>query len=154
MTSWEGSDPLPFLRLMSVITGPIPHYQNVPINAQFYEPGRFVIAGITRGIETIVETTLDHNFVIGQEVRLVIPYNFGSYQLNQRKGFVLSIPTTNTVVTTINSVDADPFSVPSSLFEQAQIVAIGNVNTGAQNNQGRINNTTYVPGSFINISPA
>jgi len=35
----------------------------------------------------------------------------------------------------------------------AQILAIGDVNQGAINSLGRRNNGTFIPGSFIDISP-
>jgi hypothetical protein len=35
----------------------------------------------------------------------------------------------------------------------AQIIATGDVNSGQTNSDGRTQNITYVPGSFINISP-
>lgn len=216
--------------LTGVISYPIPPYQNLPIESQFYQPRRFVIEDITLGITTLVTTTVDHDYVIGQQVRLLIPSIFGSYQLNYAFGYVLSIPTDSSVVIGIDSVGANAFisspytaditnisqaasavvtannsftagqtvvfsevggmteinglsgvitvrsstmftvSINSLAFtayssdgiaslvnvpqNQAQIIAIGDVNTGTVNSNGRTNQTTYIPGSFIDISPA
>lgn len=227
-----GKCPLPW-GFMTVLTGvisyPIPAYQNVPIEPQFYQPRRFVISDIALGQTTLVTTSTDHDYVIGQQVRLIIPAIFGSYQLNETFGYVLSIPTTSSFVVSIYSIGADAF-IPSpytatitnitqatsavvtannnfhvgqtvvfssvggmteinGLFgiitvrsptvftvaintltftpygsggiaslagvpqNQAQTLAIGDANTGQVNASGRTNQSTFIPGSFIDISP-
>ena len=142
----------------SVITYPIPPYQNPPIEPQNYKPRVFVISDIALGLTTVVTTTVDHDYVIGQEVRLLIPNKYGSRLLNEKKGIVLTIPSSDSVEININSIYADAFiASPTFLpFESktlAQIIAIGDVNSGAINSTGRINTGTFIPGSFINISP-
>jgi hypothetical protein len=138
---------------MTVISYPIPPYQNVPINAQYFQPSQFFISAITLGQTTTVTTTVDNNYTIGQLVRFIIPQSFGIRQLNEQEGYVLSIPNPNQVVVAIDSSFYDPF-VSSSATTQPQILAAGDINSGFQNSQGRFNNGTYVPGAFINISPA
>lgn len=136
-----------------VISYPIPPFQNFPINDEYYTPSRFVIAAVTLGETTIITTSVAHDYVVGQEVRLIIPPSFGCRQLNQSRGFVLSIPSTTQVEVTINSLrNVDPY-IASSATTVAQILAIGDVNTGVINSQGRINNGAFIPGSFIDISP-
>lgn len=137
---------------MTVISSPFPAYQNLPIEPQFYQPSRFVISAITLGMTTTVTTTVNNNYTIGQQVRLIIPPSFGCRQLNEQSGYVLSIPNPNQVVISINSVGYDPY-IASSAHTQAQILAIGDVNSGQTNSNGRNSNLTYIPGSFINISP-
>jgi hypothetical protein len=138
----------------TVVSYPIPAYSNVPIESKFYQPSRFVISAISLGLTTIVSTTAAMNYVVGQLVRLIIPPSFGSIQLNEAKGYVLSIPTSTQVVLSINSsMNVDAYIASSSLVESAQILAIGDVNTGTTNTSGRTNTGTYIPGSFINISP-
>lgn len=138
-----------------VLTYPIPAYQNTVPEPEFYIPSRFEIEDVTLGLTTIVTTTLDHNYVIGQECRLLIPSYFGSFQLNEVKGNVISIPADDQVELTIDSsINVDPFIASSQTYPAvAQIVAIGDFNSGAINNSGRIQNITYTPGSFRNISP-
>jgi len=139
----------------SVLSYPIPAYQNTVPEPEFYIPSRFVIEDIDLGLTTIVTTTLDHNYVIGQECRLLIPSAFGSFQLNEVKGNVLSIPQSDQVELSIDSLrNVDPFIASSETYPSvAQIVAIGDFNSGAINSNGRIQNKTYIPGSFRNISP-
>lgn len=138
---------------MAVISFPIPLYSNVPINAQFYQPSQFFISGITLGMTTIVTATTNMNYVIGQEVRLLIPPSFGSIQLNGATGFVISIPSTTQVEINIDSTLSDPFILSSSIVQSAQIIAIGDSNNGVQSNTGRATALTNVPGAFVNISP-
>ncbi len=217
------------MTLTGVISYPIPAYSNVPIEPQFYQPSRFVISAITRGQTTLITTSVDHNYVVGQAVRLLIPQLFGSFQLNEAQGLVLSIPSSTQVVVNIDSsfvdafiaspytatitnitqfitptvtatnaflrgnsivfsgvggmtqinglvgsivtvsptsftinIDTTGFSAYGSggvatLFNvpqtQAQILAIGDINSGITSSTGRVQPTTNIPGSFINISP-
>lgn len=135
------------------IVGPIPPYSNVPINPQFFLPSQFFIANITLGVQTTVTTTINHNYVIAQSIRLIIPPTFGCRQLNEAQGLVLSIPAPNQVVVSINSsMNVDPFT-PSSATTKPQILAIGDISNGQINSNGRSQNITFIPGSFINISP-
>jgi len=135
-----------------VISYPIPPYSNVPINAEYYEPNRFVITAITQGQTTIVTTSVDQNFVIGQLVRLIIPPPYGIRQLNEQEAYVISIPAANQVELAIDSSFMDPFK-SSTFTTQPQILPIGDIGNGTQNSTGRISTGTFIPGSFINISP-
>ena len=137
---------------MTVISYPIPPYSNLPINAQYYEPSRFFISDITLGPTTIVTTTEDNNYVIGQLVRLIIPNSFGTRQLNEQEAYVISIPNPDQVELDIFSSNYDPF-ISSSATTQPQILAIGDTNTGTINPNARASTGTYIPGAFINVSP-
>ena len=136
----------------SIITYPTPLYSNVPINAQYYQPSRFVISNITRGGTTTVTTTVGHNYVIGQQVRFIIPPSFGIIQLNKITGFVIGIPATNQVVVDIDSHLMDAY-IASSATTVAQMLAVGDINSGVTNSSGDSSTGTYIQGSFINISP-
>lgn len=138
----------------SVFPGPIAPENNPPVNIFNYQPRVFDIAAIVLGTTTLVTTTVNHNYVVGQYVRLLIPSTYGSVQLNEQPGFVTSIPAANEVVIDINSTNANAF-IPSPSYGPTppQIVAIGDVNGGQINTSGRVSNKTYIPGSFINISP-
>ena len=136
----------------TVITYPIPLYQNLPIEKCWYKPRQFFISAISLGFLTTVTTTFEHDYVIGQLVRLIIPNGFGSRQLNEMLGFVTSIPAENQVVIDLNSSNADPFITNAAIFTQPQIVAVGDINTGEINPCGP-NIKPWIPGSFRNISP-
>lgn len=134
-----------------VISYPIPAFQNLPIEAQFYQPSRFVITAISLGFITTVTTSVAHNYVISQQVRLIIPPAYGSRQLNESFGYVISIPSSTQVEIAINSVGVDAFKNPGT-GTVAQILAIGDISEGAINASGPMSTGTYIPGSFINVS--
>jgi hypothetical protein len=137
-----------------VLSYPIPPYANLPIEPQFYLPDEFVVSAISLGPTTIITTTVNMNFVIGQLVRLIIPGQFGSYQLNGKEAYVISIPMPNQVELELNSIsNVDAFVSSTYMIQQPQIIAVGDVNNGSINSNGRTNTITYIPGSFINISP-
>lgn len=137
-----------------VRNGPQAPFNNVPIHAEYYQPSDFVITAISLGVSTTITTSVNHNYVIGQLVRLHIPDNYGCIQLNEATGYVLSIPAANQVVVAIdsslgvNQFKANPTYGPT----KPQISAIGDTNSGPINTS-RVNQTTFISGSFINISP-
>ncbi len=138
---------------MSYFSGPTPPFNNPPIHPEYFEPSRFVISGVTLGKTTLVTTTVNNNYVIGQLVRLIIPKTFGCVQLNEISGYVLSIPSSNQVELDIDSSRNVNQYIASSANTQAQILAIGDTNTGIISSTGINIPTTNIPGSFINISP-
>lgn len=140
------------------MTGPHPAYNNPPIQPQFFQPSRFVISAITQGETTVVTTSDTQNYVVGQVVRMLIPQAYGSFQLNNKQGLVISLPSTTEVEIDIDSTHYDPF-VPSPPTQTQnlslpQIVAIADYNSGNINANGNKTTSTLIPGSFINISPA
>lgn len=137
-----------------VISYPIPIYQNVPIREDFYKPRRFDIEEITLGRTTIVETTVDHDYVIGQQVRLIIPASCGCIQLNEVKAYVIEIPSQIEVRLDLDtSVGVDQYITSTDPMVVAQILAIGDINQGAINTNGRFSTSPLIPASFQNISP-
>ncbi len=135
-----------------LLNGPIPAYNNPPIEPQNFKPSRFLITSIMLGKSTFVTTSVNLNYVIGQECRLIIPQGYGCRQLNEITGLVLSIPNPNEVELDINSLGGDPF-IAANLRQEPQILAIGDINTGATNRHGRNHLHTTIPGAFKNISP-
>jgi len=109
-----------------------------------YEPGVNFITAITTGTTTTIDTTDAHNMVVGQEVAFRIPTAWGTTQLNSLPnnvtpgspiyGYVIAVTDYNTVVVNINSTgftafnSNQPFAAAGQNF--AQIVAVGDVNTG------------------------
>lgn len=137
-----------------LIFGPIAPENNPPINPQWYIPSTFNISAITLGPTTTVTTTKNHNYVIGQLTRLLIAQPFGAQQLNEQQAIVIGIPAANQVVLQLNSTNSNPFVAnPTLNLTQPQIVAVGDVNSGTINPNGRQNTGTFIPGSFIDISP-
>lgn len=139
--------------MSSVISYPVPSYSNPPIEPQYYQPRQFFISAISLGQTTTVTTTVDHDYVIGQQVRFIIPKSFGTRQLNEQQGYVIDLPASDQVTVSIDSSSYDTF-VLSSATTRPQIMAIGDINSGIINSNGNLDTGTYILGSFINISPA
>lgn len=136
-----------------VISYPIPPYQNVPIHPEYFKPRRFVILDITLGFQTIVTTTENMDYAIGQQIRLLIPASFACYQLNETTGYIIDIPALNQVTTNIDSlINVDNY-IASSDPNNAQIIAIGDINNGYINYRAQKIHNPGIPGSFRNISP-
>jgi hypothetical protein len=139
---------------MSFFSGPTPPYNNPPIEPQFFQPSRFDIQDIILGQTTIIRTVQEHNYALGQTVRLLIPRPYGSSQLNGLQAIVINVITDQAIELDLDSsLNVNEFIQNPITSDVAQIVAIGDVNSGAINFQGRSNTLTFVPGSFINISP-
>jgi len=135
-----------------VISYPTPLYSNPPIQADFFEPSRFVITAVTLGQTTTVTTLANMNYVIGQQVRLFIPTGYGCTQINGKTGYVLSLPSANQVEISIDSSqNVNPF-IAASLNNAPAITAIGDVNSGIISSTGANIPSTNIPGAFINIS--
>lgn len=135
-----------------IIQGPIAPYSNVAVQPQNFKPKKFDISAISLGNITTVTTIFDMDYVIGQEVRLIIPPGYGSRELNEIQGFVIAIPAANQVNLNINSIGVNSF-ILAGLSDKAQILAIGDVNTGQLNEHGPKHTKPWIPGSFRNISP-
>lgn len=110
-----------------------------------YAPGVNVISAITTGTTTTIDTTDAHNFVVGQEVAFRVPTAWGTQQLNSLPnqtipgspiyGYVIAVTDYNTVVVNIDSTAYTAFNSNQTFasfvgLSFAQIVAVGDVNTG------------------------
>lgn len=110
-----------------------------------YVPEDNVITAITLGNTTTIQTSMYHNFEVGQEVAFRIPNQWGTTQLNSLPnvvipgspiyGYVVSITDNWTFVVNINSSAFTAFTtniavanVPGLTFPQ--VVPVGDVNTG------------------------
>jgi hypothetical protein len=148
---WRNSPPF-FMSSPPLILGPIPPYNNPPIEPQFFKPSQFFITILITGENTTVTTSIPHNYIIGQLCRLLIPNGYGCTALDEQTGYVITIPSPTQVILNINSQNINDF-ISASLVQKPQIVAIGDISTGAINANGINSTLTYIPGSFLNISP-
>lgn len=139
------------------ISGPIALYNNPPPNPQYFQPWRFAISGVTLGVTTTITVTVpsstELNYEVGQLVRLIIPPTFGCRQLNGRTGYVLSVTDPDQVEVGIDSSLGVDAYIASSATTPAQILPIGDINSGQINSNGLNVSLVAIPGSFINISP-
>jgi hypothetical protein len=147
-----GAIPLFWIYMTSIIKGPVAPFSNLPIHAEYFQPSQFFISAITLGQTTTVTTTANDNYVVGQLVRFIIPPTFGTRQLNGQTGYVISLPAANQVQVAINSTGFDAF-ISDTAKTQPQLLPVGDVNSGQTNSNGITSILTFIPGSFINISP-
>ena len=138
----------------SPFPGPTAPESNPPIEPQWFKPSLFVIADISLGATTTVTTETNHNYVIGQQIKLLIPPTYGAQQINGQTGYVISIPSSDEVVVTINSLGINAF-IPNPSYGPTppQIAAIGDVNSGIISTTGTNISDPLLPGSFSNTSP-
>ncbi len=112
-----------------------------------YFPGVSFISAITTGATTTIDTTTNHNLVVGQEVAFRIPPEWGTVEMNTPTAlgqpvyaYVTSVTDANTVVLDLNSSSFTAFnsnpSVAAALsgLSFPQMVAVGDKNTGALTN--------------------
>jgi hypothetical protein len=124
-----------------------------------YLPEDNYVDAITLGTTTTVQTTMYHNFQVGQEIAFRIPQPYGTTQLNSLPnvvipgspiyGYVVSVTDNWTFVCSINSSAYTAFNVnqPFANFpglQHPQVLGVGDVNTGGQ---------TIYPGSPLYPSP-
>lgn len=72
------------------------------------------IESITQANPMVVTTSVDHGYQVGQNIRFIIPGNFGMSQLNTVNCDILEV-TSNTITCDLDSTNFYPFSYPSPL---------------------------------------
>jgi len=120
---------------------------------KYFKPRRFNITNVTLGIQTLITTSDNVDYVIGQNVRLLIPSGYGCIQLNESESFVIDIPSPNQVLLALDSSQNVDQYISAGLKQQPQINAIGDINSGAINACGNLHTSITIPGAYKNISP-
>jgi hypothetical protein len=98
------------------------------ITPPYYYPPRATITAITAANPIVVTTSINHGYVVGQQVRLRVSSAFGMVQANNLQGVITAV-TANTL--TIGSIDASAFTafawpaVTSLPFTHAYVEPIG-----------------------------
>jgi hypothetical protein len=135
-----------------------------------YIPEACTITAITQATSAVITTSVNHSFVVGQEVAFTIPSQWGMVQLSTayylrnisngipQQAYVTAV-TANTVTVNINSTGFTAFSYPTSAItalgvSPAQIMAIGDQNTGYTYTNAQVpylgikNGVIGIPGAF------
>lgn len=124
-------------------------------NSGTYIPFKCNISSISQGSSTVVTTSVDHGFIVGNQVQFSIPKAYGMTQLNGKKGLVLSF-TSNTITVNIDSSSFDPFVTPSVIpliiYDPAEVLPIGDQNVGYSVVAG-VAPSLQIPGTFRNTYP-
>ena len=120
-----------------------------------YIPFKCTITAITQGTTTVVTTSVNHGFVVGNQVQFNIPEQWGIFQLNGLKGLILSI-TSNTITVNIDSTKFDAFITPvvvsPTVVDTPEVIPIGDQNTGYLLPGGSAP-TLQIPGTYRNTYP-
>ncbi len=136
---------------------PLTRYNLGLFNSGTYTPFVCDIAAIVTGQNTLVTTSVNHAFVIGQEVQFFIPPVWGMIQLDQMTGYVTAIPTSNEFTVNIDSLGFNAFIIPTPspfvVITPAQVAGIGDFNTGTVSPGGIPSNPNTIPGAFQNQFP-
>jgi hypothetical protein len=129
-----------------------------------YLPEDNVVSAVTTGSTTTIQTTMYHNFEVGQEIAFRIPAIWGPTGLNSLPnllipgspvyGYVTSVTDNWTFVCSINSTSftafTDNFTMTSSTLPgltYPQVLAVGDVNSGG-NISGFSTTQPYPPPQF------
>lgn len=95
-----------------------------------FQPAMRTISEITNANPAVVTTYIDHQYITGTIVRLIVPPGFGMLQANQLTGAIIVL-THNTFSINIDTTNFDIFILPSLFPEDyysAQVVPIGEDN--------------------------
>lgn len=81
------------------------------VSNQFY-PRKAFINAITNAQNAVVTFTANHDYIVGEIVSFRVTANFGMFELNRKRGKVLSI-TADTITVDIDTSLFTPFSFAS-----------------------------------------
>lgn len=116
-----------------------------------YTPFVTGISAITQANPAVITTSVNHGFVIGNEVTFQIPNGWGMLQLNGLSGYITAI-SSNTITVNINTSTFDAFVVPAtSHISPAQVIPAGDANFGYQSNGNIQPQFITIPGA--NVAP-
>jgi hypothetical protein len=103
------------------------------INAQdrFYPKSRLITA-ITLATSAVITMSVTHGYTVGQQVRIIVPSEFGMTQINGLLGTITAVTSgsTNTITVDIDSSGFTAFAYPTSAIAASgvsfpQVVPVG-----------------------------
>jgi hypothetical protein len=100
------------------------------------------------GDSILVTTSVDHMFVVGNQVSFSIPQAYGMRQLSGKTGYVTAVPDVDQIVVNINAVEFNAFVTPMAAFDPAQVMPIGDTNFGTLSPGGIPANPNTIPGAY------
>ncbi len=118
----------------------MPYYS--AITNPIYMPAVRDVTSVTNGFPAVVTTSFPHSYLNGLIVRMVIPFNYGMFQLNDLKS-VITVLSDTTFSINIDTTNFDVFAIPTEAMDQpllnvAQSVPIGEL-------------ASHLDQSFVNI---
>lgn len=99
-----------------------------------FQPAMRLISDITNANPAVVTTDIDHNYLDGEIVRLIVPVGFGMTQVNGKKGQITVLsPTTFSI--NINTIGFDTFAASPTLptaHTCPQVIPVGEISSTLQ----------------------
>jgi hypothetical protein len=90
------------------------NYANTYLPPSPVVPPFLLITAVTNAKPMVVTVSTPNNYVPNQLLRFTVPSNYGMYQLNNITTQILSVDTTNLLLTMdLDSTKFDPFVVPT-----------------------------------------
>lgn len=119
--------------------------RRVPFDPRFYPPYRFITA-ITQATSAVITLSVTHQYVVGEQIRVIVPSAFGMIEMNNLTGIITAInTTTNTITVNIDSSGFTAFAFPTSAVaalgvSPALVVPVG---------EGAVNSTSQPYGNLL-----
>ncbi len=119
-----------------------------PNNANQYLPGviqipsSLIITDISRSRPMVVSVSVDpitasNTYIVGQLVRLTVPYNYGMFQANNLTAQIIATGS-STLSLDVDSSLFDAFSIPPSGEQPASLAPAGSRNLQYGNTTGQV----------------
>jgi len=125
--------------------GPVPLFNNPPVNFLVFQPRVFQIDDIfPNGKYAVVQTAEAYDYELEQLVRFLIPPEWGITQLNNQLAYVIEINSLTTLTVDIDINFMDGFQTGDPTVNIAQVIAVGD--------RGNVTQDLSMVGSFQNIS--
>lgn len=128
------------------------NYRIIPFNPLFYPPWRYVV-NISQAANAQVTTSVAHQYVVGQQVRLETSTPFGMVEINGLTGNILSIVDAYNFTVDINSSGFTAFTFPlvaSVPFSPALVNPVGETANANISNPNLLDDATVNTG-YIGI---
>lgn len=139
------------------MASPLNRYNLGLFNSGTYTPALHELEDVSQSNPALVTTTDDHDYVVNQQVQFFIPPQWGMRQLNQLKGYVLTIPNPDEFTVTIDTSQFDAFITPTPpsfvVIDTAAVVGIGDANYGQSSPGGVVPLPQTIPGAYQNHRP-
>ena len=104
--------------------------RRVPFDPRFYPPTR-LITSISKASSAVIVLSVTHQYVVGQQVRIIVPSAYGMTEMNNQLATITAInTTTNSITVNVDSTNFTTFAFPTSAIAAtgvnfAQVVPVG-----------------------------
>lgn len=112
-------------------------FRRIPYDPIYYPSFRYITA-ITQAANAVITLSVDHNYTVGQEVRVTVPDVYGMSEISGYRFTIVDIDTTNNTITIdCNTSAFTAFAFPATAavpFSPAIVTPVGETAAGAYAN--------------------